>query len=34
MLNECENVVLPMPLNQMDPKDVYALVSTLPSTLT
>lgn len=33
ILNECENVVLPTNVNNMDPKDVYALVSGLPSTL-
>jgi lysylphosphatidylglycerol synthetase-like protein (DUF2156 family) len=33
LLNTCENVTLPMPLNDMLPKDVYALVSSLPPTL-
>jgi hypothetical protein len=33
MLNECENIQLPMPINNMDPKDVFALVSTLPTQL-
>jgi hypothetical protein len=33
LLETCENVKLPMPLNDMIPKDVYALVSTLPSVL-
>jgi hypothetical protein len=32
-LNACENITLPMPLNDMRPQDVYALVSTLPGTL-
>lgn len=33
LLNTCENVKLPMPLNDMIPKDVYNLVSTLPTVL-
>jgi hypothetical protein len=33
LLNTCENVVLPMPLNNMTPKDDFALVSALPTTL-
>lgn len=33
ILNECENVVLPTNINNMIPRDVFALVSTLPATL-
>lgn len=33
LLETCENVTLPMPINNMLPKDVFAMVSTLPSTL-
>jgi hypothetical protein len=33
LLETCENVVLPMPLDNMIPKDMFALVSTLPATL-
>jgi hypothetical protein len=33
LLSTCENVQLPMPLNDMMPKDVYNLVSTLPQNL-
>jgi hypothetical protein len=33
ILSTCEQIALPMPLNDMTPKDVYALVSTLPSVL-
>jgi hypothetical protein len=33
MLNTCENVTLPMPLDNMTPKDVYNLVSSLPQNL-
>jgi hypothetical protein len=33
LLETCENVVLPMPLNDMTPKDMYNLVSTLPTDL-
>jgi hypothetical protein len=33
LLQTCENVKLPMPLDQMTPKDMYNLVSTLPQTL-
>ena len=33
LLVTCENVKLPMPLDDMDPKDMFALVSTLPQTL-
>jgi hypothetical protein len=34
LLETCENVVLPMPLDQMRPQDVYNLVSSLPQNLT
>ena len=34
LLETCENVKLPMPLNDMTPKDMYNLVSSLPPTLT
>jgi hypothetical protein len=34
LLKTCENVKLSMPLNQMTPKDMYNLVSTLPKDLT
>jgi hypothetical protein len=33
LLETCENVKLPMPLDNMAPKDMYSLVSTLPNTL-
>lgn len=33
LLSLCENVKLPMPLNDMTPKDVYNLVSSLPKDL-
>lgn len=33
-LNACENIAFPMPLNNMRPQDTYAMVATLPSTLT
>jgi hypothetical protein len=33
MLAQCENVQLPMPLNDMTPKDVFKLVSSLPVNL-
>lgn len=33
LLATCEGVVLPMSLDNMTPKDVFALVSTLPTTL-
>jgi hypothetical protein len=33
LLNLCENVKLPMPLNDMTPEDVYNLVASLPSDL-
>jgi hypothetical protein len=33
LLNTCENVKLPIPLNDMMPKDVHALVSSLPTDL-
>jgi hypothetical protein len=33
LLETCENVRLPMPLDDMIPKDMFNLVSTLPSTL-
>lgn len=33
LLSTCENVTLPMPLNDMTPKDMYNLVSTLPPNL-
>lgn len=33
LLETCENVSLPMPLDDMTPKDVFALVSGLPATL-
>lgn len=32
-INQCENIALPMPLNNMRPQDVFAWVSTLPKTL-
>lgn len=32
-LNNCSNIKLPMPLNNMRPQDVYTLVSTLPKNL-
>lgn len=34
ILSNCENVKLPMPLDQMAPKDVFNLVSSLPTDLT
>lgn len=33
LLATCENVKLPMPLDDMIPKDMFNLVSTLPTTL-
>jgi hypothetical protein len=33
LLETCENVTLPIPLNDMMPKDMYSLVSALPATL-
>ena len=33
VLSTCENVKLPMLLNDMTPKDMYKLVSSLPNTL-
>jgi hypothetical protein len=33
LLSTCTSIVLPMPLNNMTPKDVFNLVSTLPATL-
>ena len=33
LLETCENVSLPMPLNEMKPKDMYNLVSSLPTNL-
>jgi hypothetical protein len=33
LLSTCENITLPMPLNNMTPKDMYNLVSSLPKTL-
>lgn len=33
VLNSCENITLPMNINDMTPKDVYDLVSTLPTDL-
>lgn len=33
-INECENIALPMPLNNMRPQDVFAWVSSLPKDLT
>jgi hypothetical protein len=33
ILSQCENITLPMPLNDMTPKDMYNLVSTLPTNL-
>ena len=33
MIQTCENVKLPMALDDMTPKDMFALVSTLPTTL-
>lgn len=33
LLATCENVKLPMPIDNMLPKDMFALVSTLPQTL-
>ena len=32
-LEECEKITLPMPLNDMIPRDTYDLVSSLPATL-
>lgn len=33
LLQKCENIQLPMPLNDMSPKDMYDMVSKLPTTL-
>jgi hypothetical protein len=33
LLSACENVQLPMPINDLTPKDVFALVSQLPKNL-
>ena len=33
LLSTCEKVVLPEPINNMTPKDVYDMVSTLPAVL-
>jgi hypothetical protein len=33
LLQQCDNVQLPVPLNDMTPKDMYSLVSSLPANL-
>lgn len=33
LLNQCANITLPMPIDDMTPRDMYNLVSTLPTDL-